>query len=207
MWLRRREGLVLLRKMAGAEAGYSLIELLVVITLTMVVATPLVIFSYKGLTSYEFLQAQSNTSTELSTLSQRMGKVIRGATGIINAQANTLTIYGYFSPQDTTVKQIRYFINGTNLNIGVTPPSGTAPNYTYPVANEVVTTTRVDLAMGATPMFTYFDDSGAALPAGFALSQIKEIGLYVAANPRTKQLSVPVSLTTRVTLRNFKTNL
>jgi len=189
------------------RAGYSLVELLIVISLTSMMAVPLVVFSYKGLTSYEFLQAQSNTSTELSTLSQRMGKVIRGATTIILAQDNTLTIYGYFSPQDTVVKKIRYFISGNNLEIGVTPPSGTAPNYTYLSANEVVTVTRVDLAMGSTPMFTYYDDTGAKLPNGFAVSQIKEIGLYVAANPRTKQLTVPISLTTRVTLRNFKTNL
>lgn len=190
-----------------SEGGYSLLELIIVMGLTAMLATPLVVFSYKGLTSYEFLQAQSNTSTELSTLSQRMAKVIRGATTIIDAQNNTLTIYGYFSPADTTVKKIRYYINGTNLNIGVTPPTGTAPNYTYNAADEVVTTTRVDLAMGSTPMFTYYDDAGTQLPNGFANSQIKEIGIYVAANPRVKQLSVPVSLTTRVTLRNFKTNL
>jgi len=190
-----------------SEGGYSLLELIIVMGLTAMLATPLVVFSYKGLTSYEFLQAQSNTSTELSTLSQRMAKVIRGTTAIIDAQNNTLTIYGYFSPADTTVKKIRYFINGTNLNIGVTPPTGTAPNYTYNTADEVVTTTRIDLAMGSTPMFTYYDDAGNQLPNGFANSQIKEIGIYVAANPRVKQLSVPVSLTTRVTLRNFKTNL
>jgi type II secretory pathway pseudopilin PulG len=187
--------------------GFSLIELLFVMMLTSMIAIPLGTFAYKGLSSYEFLQAQSNTSTELSTLSERMAKVIRGATGIIDAEANTLTIYGYFSPQDSVVKKIRYFISGTNLNIGVTPPTGTAPNYTYLAANEVVTTTRVDLAMGATSMFTYYDDSGTQLPNGFANSQIKEIGLYVAANPRLKQLSVPISLTTKVTLRNFKTNL
>ncbi|HEX3082289.1 MAG TPA: prepilin-type N-terminal cleavage/methylation domain-containing protein [Candidatus Saccharimonadia bacterium] len=189
------------------DAGYSLIELLVVMTLTAMIAVPLVIFSYKGLTSYEFLQAQSNTSTELAILADRMGKVIRGTTGVIDAQANTLTIYGYFSPQDTVVKKVRYFINGTNLNIGVTPPTGTAPNYTYNVADEVVTTTRIDLTMGTNSMFTYYDDSGNVLPNGFSVGQIKAIGLYVAANPRTKQLTVPVAITTRVTLRNFKTNL
>jgi len=197
----------MLRPKSLGSGGYSLVELLVVMTLTSMIAVPLVIFSYKGLTSYAFLQAQSDTSTELSTLSQRIAKVVRGTTGIITAQDNTLTIYGYFSPQDTTIKKIRYFISGTNLNIGVTPPTGTAPNYTYVAADEQVTTTRVDLAMGGTPMFTYYDDTGTQLPNGFAISQIKEIGFYVAANPRTKQLSVPIALTTRVTLRNFKTNL
>lgn len=189
------------------QAGYSLVELLVVITLTVMIAVPLVVFSYKGMTSYEFLQAQSNTSLELNTLTARIGKVVRGTTGVIDAQANTLTIYGYFSPQDTVVKKVRYFINGTNLNIGVTPPSGTAPNYTYNAADEVVTTSRIDLVMGTNPLFRYYDDSGNELPNGFATSQVKAIGIYVAANPRTKQLSVPIAVTTRVTLRNFKTNL
>ncbi len=192
---------------SNRQAGYSLVELLVVITLTSMLAVPLIIFSYKGLSSYEFLQAQSNTSLELSTLSARMGKVIRGTTGVLIASNNTLTIYGYFSPQDATVKKIRYFISGTNLNIGVTPPSGTAPNYTYNAADEVITTTRVDLVMGANNLFTYYDDSGNVLPNGFTVGQVKSIGLYVAANPRTKQLSVPIAVSTRVTLRNFKTNL
>lgn len=195
------------RLKAIGQQGYSLVELLIVMTLTTMIATPLVIFSYKGLTSYEFLQAQSDTSTELGTLVARVGKVVRGTTTVVDAQPNTLTIYGYFSPQDTVVKKIRYFISGSNLNIGVTPPSGTAPNYTYLPANEVVTTSRIDLSMGSNPMFTYYSDTGTQLPNGFSVSQIKSIGIYVAANPRTKQLSVPVEVQSRVTLRNFKTNL
>ncbi len=189
------------------EAGYSLIELLVVMVLTTMIAIPLVIFTYKGLTSYEFLQAQSNTSIELSTLSERIAKVLRGTTGIVSAGPNTLTIYGFFSPADTEVKKIRYFISGTNLNIGVTKPDSASQPYTYNNYAEVITTTRVDLSMGATPMFVYYDDSGNVLSSGFATSQIRAVGLYVAANPRTKQLSVPIAVSTRVTLRNFKTNL
>lgn len=191
----------------SSEAGYSLVELLVAMTLTSILAVPLVIFTYKGMTSYEVLQAQSNTSLELSSLSARIGKVVRGTTGVEAASANSLTIYGYFSPQDTVIKKIRYFISGTNLNIGVTPPTGTAPNYTYSPADEVVTTTRIDLAMGSNAMFTYYDDLGNVLPNGFSTGQIKAIGIYVAANPRVKQLNVPLSVGTRVTLRNFKTNL
>jgi hypothetical protein len=175
--------------------------------LTTMIAIPLVIFTYKGLTSYEFLQAQSNTSIELSTLSERIAKVLRGTTGIAAASANTLTIYGFFSPADTEVKKIRYFINGTNLNIGVTKPDSASQPYTYNNYPEVITTTRVDLAMGANSMFIYYDDAGNVLPNGFATSQIRAIGMYVAANPRTKQLSVPIAVSTRVTLRNFKTNL
>ena len=184
-----------------------MIELLVVITITGLIATPLTIFAIKGATSYTFLEAQSNTSIELDTLVNRITKVIRGATSVDTASPNTLIVYGYFSPQDTTIKKIRYFINGTNLNIGVTPPTGTAPNYTYLLANEVITTTRIDLVMGSNSLFTYYDDSGNLLGSGFSASQVRDIGLYVAANPNAKQVPVPISLSTRVTLRNLKTNL
>ncbi|HSX02037.1 MAG TPA: prepilin-type N-terminal cleavage/methylation domain-containing protein [Candidatus Saccharimonadia bacterium] len=189
------------------QAGYTLIELLVVIVITTAIAVPLSLFAIKGLTSYNFLEAQSNTALELNILTNRIAKVVRGATSVDTAQSNTLIVYGYFSPQDTTIKKIRYFISGTNLNIGVTPPTGTAPNYIYDSANEVITTTRIDLVMGGKPLFTYYDDAGNQLSGAFATSQIKNVGIYVAANPNAKQVPIPISLTTRVTLRNLKTNL
>lgn len=189
------------------EHGYSLLELIVVIVITGAIAVPLSTFAIKGLSSYTYLEAQSNTSIELNTLSNRIAKVIRGANIVDTAQPNTLTVYGYFSPQDTTIKKIRYFIQGTNLNIGVTPPSGTAPNYIYDPASEVITTTRIDLAMGGKPLFTYYDDAGNQLSGAFLTGQVKNVGIFVSANPKAKQVPVPISLSTRVTLRNLKTNL
>jgi prepilin-type N-terminal cleavage/methylation domain-containing protein len=190
-----------------SSRGFTLLEVLVVSTLTGLIAIPLMMFIYKGLQSYAFLQAQSNTSTELSTLSERIVKVLRGATAVVNAGSNTLTVDGYFSPADVTPDQITYYISGTDLDIGVIPPSGTAPNYTYPAQNQVVTTTRVDLTMGGVPLFTYYDSNGNQLPSGFQNSQIYAIGVYVAANPSPGQVGVPISIKTLATLRNFKTNL
>lgn len=189
------------------DRGYSLIELLIVITITGMIAIPLTLFAIKGATSYTFLEAQSNTSVELNILMNRITKVVRGATSVDTASPNTLTVYGYFSPQDTTIKKIRYFVAGTNLNIGVTPPTGTAPNYSYNSNDEVITTTRVDLVMGGKPLFTYYDDSGNVLNTGFATSQVKNIGIFLSANPNIKQVKTPISMSTRVSLRNLKTNL
>jgi prepilin-type N-terminal cleavage/methylation domain-containing protein len=194
-------------RILSEQHGYSLLELLIVITITGLIVTPLTLFAIKGATSYTYLEAQSNTSVELNILINRITKVVRGATSVDTASANALIVYGYFSPADTTIKKIRYFISGTNLNIGVTPPTGTAPNFTYNSANEVITTTRVDLVMGSKSLFTYYDDVGNVLATGFMPSQVKDIGIYVAANPKTKQVPVPISLSTRVTLRNLKTNL
>lgn len=199
--------MLLRRRASSNEYGYSMIELLIVITITGLIAGPLTVLAIKGVTSYTFLEAQSNTSVELNILINRITKVVRGATSVDTASPNTLIVYGYFSPQDSTIKKIRYFISGTNLNIGVTPPSGTAPNYTYNSASEVITTTRVDLVMGSKSLFTYYDDAGNVLSTSFLPSQVKNIGIYLAANPSAKQVPVPISLSTRVTLRNLKTNL
>lgn len=171
------------------------------------ISVPLTMFSIRAFTSYTFLEAQSNTSLELNTLSARVTKVVRGANSVDTAQPNSLIVYGYFSPLDTTVKKIRYFINGTNLNIGVTPPTGSAPSYTYNPASEIITTTRVDLVMGSNPLFTYYDDAGNLLSGSFNVSQVKDIGIFISANPNKKVLGTPISLSTRVTLRNLKVNL
>jgi prepilin-type N-terminal cleavage/methylation domain-containing protein len=189
------------------ESGFTLLEVLIAMVLTGLLAIPLAMFSIRGLQSYQFLQSESNTSTELSTLTEQMAKVIRGTTSVITAQSNTLTVYAYFDPDDTTVKQVRYFVSGNKLEVGVTPPSGTAPNYTFPSANEVVTTLYSNLVMGSTPMFTYYDNTNTQLPNGFTTSEVNQVGIYVAANPAPNQETVPIALTTRVTLRNFKTNL
>lgn len=189
------------------QAGYTVLELLIVIIITSAISIPLTMFALNGLKSYNRLEAQSDTSVELNTLAGRVTKVVRGATTIDTAGSNSLILFGYFSPQDTVIKKIRYYISGTTLFIGVTPPSGTAPNYTYDSANEKITSTRVDLAMGANPLFTYYDDVGNQLTGSFTVGQVKQVGLYLAANPNTKTLSVPISLSTKVTLRNQKVNL
>jgi type II secretory pathway pseudopilin PulG len=178
---------------ARAEEGFTLLELLIAALLTGMLAIPLMFFTFKGLSSFQFLQSESNTSTELSTVSEAVAKVVRGTTSVITAQPNTLTVYAY--------------VSGTNLDVGVTPPSGTAPNYTYPSANEVVTTLYSNLVMGSNSMFTYYDNAGNQLPNGYTTGEVNQVGIYVAANPDANQETVPIELTTRVTLRNFKTNL
>ncbi len=195
------------RSIPAAQGGYTLIELLVVVVLVGILSIPLATFTFQGMASYQYLQDESNTSIELSTLSERIAKVVRGTTGVVTAQNNTLTIYGYFSPADSVVDEISYFVSGKNFEVGVITPTGTAPNYTYNVANQKNTVLRDDLAMGATPIFTYYDSSGNALASGFSTGQIYQIGITVAANPNTTRLNVPISIATRVTLRNFKTNL
>jgi len=189
------------------RAGFTLIE----VTIAMLIFTMIIVlFGHiliDGLDNYQYLQYQATASQNLSNLLTRVSKVLRGSTQITDAETNTITVYAYFSPQDAVVDKVRYFVSGTALEVGVTPPSGIAPNYTYPSANEVITVLSNNLTTSPSPVFTYYDDSGAQLASGFSLAQIKQVGIFLSVNPSPHYLPRSVSTGTRVTLRNMKTNL
>ncbi len=88
------------------EAGFSLLELVVVAAIIGMIATPLTLFTIRGMNAYNFIQVQSDTAVDIGTLTDRVTRVVRGATSIDTASPQTLIVYGYFSPQDTVIKKI-----------------------------------------------------------------------------------------------------
>lgn len=189
------------------QGGFTLLEVLIAMTIITMISVLIGKVTIDGFTRYQYLQYQANGSADLSNILNRVAKVIRGTTSIDTASTNTLTLYGYFVPQDVTVDKIRYFVTGTALQVGVIKPVGAAPNYTYPSANEVVTTITTNLTTSPNPIFTYYDDAGNQLANGFGIAQIKQIGIYLSYNPSPHYLHINISTGTRVTLRNMKTNL
>ncbi len=190
------------------QTGYTLIELLIVTSIFGVIVLLLGNFAISGLNSYNYLTAQTNTSTDLNNQIGRVSTVIRGTTQIVSAGANDLTIYGYFSPRDNAPDKIRYYITGTTtLTADVIPASGTAPNYTYLVSDMKTYIITTKLTTAPAPVFTYYDDLGGLLSGAFTTGQIKQIGILLSANPNPNRLPVPITISTRVTLRNMKTNL
>lgn len=188
-------------------AGFTLIELIIVIGIASILLVGIGNFIVSALATYQYLQVQGNSAVDQTALVDRMGNVIRGATGIITAQGNTLTLYAYFSPADAVVDQVSYTVNGSTLQVSVIPPSGTAPNYTYNPASAKITTLSTNFTDSPNPVFTYYDASGTQLASGFTTSQINQIGIYLSTNPNPAKLPKPLVLQTRVTLRNMKTNL
>lgn len=195
------------RKHSHGQSGYTILELLVVISIITIIVGPLALFFTRGLLSYSQLDMQTNAATELGILSGKITSVIRNATSVDTAQDNTFIFYSYAKPTDTVVSEYRYFVSGNTLSMGITPASGTAPNYTYLSANEVVKVVRTDLAMNSQPMFTYFDTNGAQLSGTFDVTTVRQVGLFLSVNPNTVQLAKAISVTNRVAIRNLKDNL
>lgn len=189
------------------QGGYTLLELIFVIGITGMMTLAIMGFVINSSRGYQYLDHQSRAAVDLSNTLNRVSKVIRGTTDVVDAQANTLTIYGYFSPNDAVVKKIRYFKSGNKLMVGVIPPTGAGPNYTYNPSDEEVSVLQDYISMDSTPIFTYYDATGTQLTGAFAITQIKQIGLNMAINPKPTILEKPISSQTVVTLRNKKVNL
>lgn len=190
------------------QRGFTLVELMMVITLVGVISTTFYVFFNDSLSQYLSLQKDGSEFTDLAQQSQRVGNVLRGLTDIVSETSSDITCYAYFSPHDNYVSLIHYYLNGsqTQLLADVTPMSANPPigslltgqAKTFVIINDFYKSSTVTL-------FTYLDDSGTplSLPVSdeHAIKGI-QVNLAVRGSHSSDQ-----AIKLQVTLRNRKTNL
>jgi prepilin-type N-terminal cleavage/methylation domain-containing protein len=190
------------------QDGFTLVELMVVMTLVGIISTTFYVFFNDSLSQYLALQKDGSEFTDIAQQSQRVGNVLRGLTDIISETNTDITCYAYFSPNDNYVSKIHYYLNGpqTQLLADVTPMSAnppigvelTAQAKTFSIIRDFYKSPSVNL-------FTYLDDAGSpmSLPVNdeHAIKGI-QVGLAVQGSHSSNQ-----AISIQVTLRNRKTNL
>src|SRR5882757_8019597 len=108
-----------IRSMAS-EQGFTLVELMVSMTLLAVVMMIFLVFFKSSLFDYLDLQADASNFTELSSQDMRMASVIRGITSISSASANDLSAYAYFYPNDSYVSLVHYYLRQNGKSTALT---------------------------------------------------------------------------------------
>lgn len=191
------------------QAGFTLVELLVVISLVAVMIVTFGIFFTNYLLLYSKYQSDSLSFNQIGQQSQRISNVLRGATDIVALSGNSLTVYAYFSPVDAYVSQVKYYISadGKSVLADVTrmtanPPSGTlitSSKKTYTVVNNFY------LPSGGT-LFNYYDSTGTAMTLPIS-DQHTVLQIRVNLATTATHTSKGQTLSTVVSLRNRKTNL
>jgi len=195
--------------MLNDQTGFTLVELLVVISIVAVIFVSFASFFTNYLILYDHYQADGTSFTELSQQSQRVAQVLRGLTDIISESSSSIDIYAYFSPADTYVSQVNYYLNSTNTELlaTVTPMTANPPIGT-PIPAKAVTYTIIDNYYKASGvnLFNYYDvsDSLLTLPISDEHS-IQEIQINLAEPASHNASGQTFSVT--VSLRNRKTNL
>jgi prepilin-type N-terminal cleavage/methylation domain-containing protein len=203
--------LVLKKASKTAQAGFTIIEMTVVMAIALIVSlTAYTIFSTL-LNQYFGLQQDGSEFTNLATQSQRLANVLRGSTDIVSAASNDLTVYAYFAPNDNYVSQVRYYLNPsqTVLYADVTPMTSNPPTGALIPAQEK-THTIIDTyhPLAGLNLFNYLDGSGNTLSLPLVdehTVKTIQINLAVPADHPTPNGNQQVSL--QVSLRNRKTNL
>jgi prepilin-type N-terminal cleavage/methylation domain-containing protein len=194
---------------AQEETGFTLPELLIVISLVGIVFITFSSFFTNYLILYSKYQQDAGNFTELANQSQRIADVLRGLTDITSESANSLTAYAYFSPADTYTSQVSYYLNtaGTAVMVDVTPMTANPPIGTLITASKKTYTiiSKYYQVPGGS-LFGYYDASGTALALPISDEHsIMEIQVNLAEPGSHTSKGQTLSIT--LSLRNRKTNL
>ena len=171
--------------------GFTFIELLVVIAMVGVVSTALsgLIQSFYKDNAYllEETEATDNARRGMDDTISEIREATYGDDGsypIASAATSSMTIYAD-TDGDASVEKVTYSLKGTTFYRTITNSSGNPPTYTASGAATSTIATNVRNT-GATPIFTYYDDSGAQLSSTSTdpskISSVK-VTLLVDLNP------------------------
>jgi prepilin-type N-terminal cleavage/methylation domain-containing protein len=187
--------------------GFTLVELLVVISVTSIVAVSFGTFILNYIVLYSHYQADALNFTELDHQSQRVAEVLRGLTDIVSASTNNLEVYAYFAPNDTYVSEVDYYVSGKTLMATVTPMTSNPPIGT-PITAQTRTYTIITNYFQATGvnLFNYYDVTGTQLSLPLASEHTVDSIQINLAEPGSFTKNGQ-TLSTTVSLRNRKTDL
>jgi type II secretory pathway pseudopilin PulG len=191
--------------------GFTLVETVVVIALTALISLTLgilLVYFYKTDTytlqqSMQVEQARRGVENAMRYLRQAS----YGSDGnypISNAATSTITFYSN-TDVDSSIERITYKVqNGTFYEV-ITQPAGNPPAYTGAVSTTTLSTPIVNAS--STPIFRYFDDTGAELLPPVNVGAIASIQTTLIIDADVNRSPVSFTLSAAATLRNLREQL
>jgi type II secretory pathway component PulJ len=188
--------------------GFSLVEVMVVIALTVVVGGALssaIDFFYRS-NSYllQETQAIQNARRGIAYSLADVRQASYGADGsypVANAATSTMTFYSDTN-DDGKVDKVRYYLSGVTLYRGTIAPSGSPAAYTgaeqtYVIADSVRMAT-------SSPIFIYYDHASAPLATPADPSKVASVYVRLTIDVDPNRTPNPLTLTGGATLRNLR---
>lgn len=192
--------------------AFTIIELIVVAGLGSMLGAIVVSVVIKSFSDNRRLEATSLVQRDINLAIDGVNKVLRSTTKLIEATTVTLRVRAYKNVSDVAPSEIYYYIAAHNgeqaVRYEVIPASGSAPNYTYDPSAAIAYTLLPKVTNTTSlPLFKYYNENNVILGSPVALSEVRVIEILPSALDITDALLTPITVTTRATLRNFKTNL
>lgn len=193
------------------QSGLTITELLFVMIASSILLITLYTFTSTSINDFMKLQADGLAHNKLSENSSRITRVIRGVNQIEVAEADSITAYSYFAPDDRYTSKIRYYLNNdqNKLLADVTPMTADYPIGSL-LTNQTRTVTIIDgfRKVSGKDTFTYYDNDFTQIASPVVEKQIiKNITLQLFVKKYNTENSDYVSTISSVNLRNRKSNL
>jgi type II secretory pathway pseudopilin PulG len=195
-----------------SKSGFTLMETVVVIAILIIVLgalTSSIRYFYRT-NSHALEQSFAINSARIGI--ERMVKDIReaafsdeGAYPVISMATSSFSFYSDID-EDIFVEKIRYFLDGTDLNKGVTNSSGDP--LVYDDSDEVVSLISDNVRNNADSIefFSYFDTSGTQVTNLASTTDLRFTTIEIVVNVNPTRLPNNFTLRSSAALRNVKEN-
>jgi type II secretory pathway pseudopilin PulG len=192
--------------------GFTLVEILFGVSIFIIVIGTITLFSrntwvYNSVITTE-LQSVNAVRAALKIMTAEIRTASSGNDGSYAISLANGTSFTFFSDiyDDGLKEKVRYFLNGTNLQKGVTKPIGSPLAYT---GSEVITTLVSNVTNSS--IFNYYDKNydgtTPALATPIDISAVRLVKITITIEKDINRAPAPITMSTQVSMRNIKDNL
>jgi len=193
------------------STGFTLLEILVSLGIFMLLITAVSSFIGTIFTSNNVIYNQLAAQKEARRVMENFVKEVRNASAssigsyvIGSASATSFTFYSDID-SDTYAEKVRYFVSNSVFKKGVTKPTGNP--LVYNSANEVLTDVVHDMTAGQQPFLYYnknYTGTGSALTFPINVLDVRVIQLSLVIDQKPSVSPLPITISSKVEIRNLK---
>lgn len=197
-----------------SEQGLTIIEILVVISISLAMIVSLIRFIGTGfpISKITYLQTRSTETARLQLKRLALGiRELRqsdsGDYALEEALPQRIIFYANIDG-DALTERVRYELTGTDLVRGVIKPQGNP--LVYPAGQETTTVVARYIRNGTTPLFVYYGGDYPANSTPLAptdVTEVKYIEFTLTIDVDSALAPPATTVRSQVQLRNLKTNL
>lgn len=188
------------------QKGFTIVELVLVTSIVSIIVVLFYSVFVGSFNNFLAMQTDAVKFNDLSSQTQRIARIMRGATDVLEATPTSATVYAYFSPRDNVVSKVKYYVSGTQLKADITPMSS-APPVGTPQTAQMKSYVIIEKIDTSTSPFDYLDSAGSSLGTVSNLRDVKGMKITITVPPTKLATVKPTTLQVSVSLRNRKTNL
>jgi len=195
---------------SNSQNGLTIIEAVVMVAVFIMILSAIVValrYVYRG---QRFAFEQADATRSARTGIERIVRHLRetshaddGAYPIVDIATSSVTFYSDYD-NDNKIERMRYFLDDTNVRLGVVESAGDPPTYaTSTEAISLVSDNVRNNALG-TSMFTYYDKAGVLMTDYTEIDEVAFVSVSIVVNLHPERAPDDFELRSSAALRNIK---